>query len=105
MAEVSSKGFPRCAKCGGSESEHPVIHVEEGAYSACIDVEIAGLVQPSEAALRDFPPEAHAHVVNVAYTDTDPAVVQVGFRPNDPFHFLNIYRHDDGWSLERRASS
>ena len=58
MAEVSSKGFPRCAKCGGSESEHPVIHVEEGAYSACIDVEIAGLVQPSEAAASRLPPRS-----------------------------------------------
>jgi hypothetical protein len=44
MADVSEKRFPMCSVCGG-DSEHPVIHVTEGANSVCIDVEIADLVR------------------------------------------------------------
>ncbi len=65
----------------------------------------AGCATPSEATLRGFAPDAQAHIVDVAYPEPDHAVVQVGFRQGQPFYFLNFYRHEDGWSLERRASS
>jgi hypothetical protein len=36
--------FRRCERCGGQANEHPVRHIEHGARSACVDVEIADLV-------------------------------------------------------------
>lgn len=44
MADVSHQRFAKCDACGG-DSDHPVVHVSEGGYSTCIDVEIADLVR------------------------------------------------------------
>jgi hypothetical protein len=60
-----------------------------------------GLPDPREAALQGFAADAHAYVVGVRYEDPAHAIVQVGFPDKAPFYWLNIYRHDDGWRMER----
>jgi len=61
-----------------------------------------GCTTPEEVALRGFRPEDGAYVVGARYEEPDHAVVQVGFPGKAAFYWLNIYRHNDAWRLERR---
>jgi len=70
------------------------------ATRATPESEPRGSSTPDEVALRGFPPEHHAYIVDVRYKHPDHAVVQVGFPGKEAFYWLNIFLHDGGWRLE-----
>lgn len=60
-----------------------------------------GSASPEQVVLRGFRPEDGARVVEVRYEAPSHAVVQVGFLDKAAFYWFNVFRHDDGWRLDR----
>jgi hypothetical protein len=73
----------------------------EASRAGRFDLGRRGSVDPDEAALGGFCPQDGAYVADVCYANRGHAVVQVGFPDKAAFYWLNVYRHQDGWLVER----